>query len=53
VQRPRNGARHDLLAPPLPASLFGVGTPAEFRELIASDTEKIGKVIRVANITIE
>jgi tripartite-type tricarboxylate transporter receptor subunit TctC len=29
------------------------GTPAEFRELIAADTEKIGKVIRVANITIE
>jgi len=29
------------------------GTPAEFRELITSDTEKIGKVIRVANITIE
>ena len=29
------------------------GTPAEFRELIATDTEKIGKVIRVANITIE
>jgi tripartite-type tricarboxylate transporter receptor subunit TctC len=29
------------------------GTPAEFGALIAADTEKIGKVIRVANITIE
>src|SRR5437868_896610 len=29
------------------------GTPADLGALIAADTEKIGKVIRVANITIE
>ena len=48
-----------LADPPFKAQLEELGgipfsgTPAEFRALIASDTEKIGTVIRVANITIE
>ena len=38
------------------AELGGIlmpGTPADLGALIAADTEKIGKVIRAANITIE